>query len=94
MTRQSQPLGYFMDWDNSYYTLSDENNYTIWHFLKICHERGLLYRGTDVMPWCTRCGTGLSETEVAEGYQDLTHRVCLRKASSTQCHTIAARSRK
>jgi isoleucyl-tRNA synthetase len=74
MTSQSRRLGYFMDWDHSYYTMSDENNYTIWHFLKTCHERGLLYRGTDVMPWCTRCGTGLSETEVAEGYQDLTHR--------------------
>jgi isoleucyl-tRNA synthetase len=73
-TSQSQRLGYFMHWDDSYYTLSDNNNYTIWHFLKICQERGLLYRGTDVMPWCTRCGTGLSETEVAEGYQDLTHR--------------------
>jgi isoleucyl-tRNA synthetase len=74
MTSQSRRLGYFMDWDHSYYTMSDENNYTIWHFLKVCHKRGLLYRGTDVMPWCTRCGTGLSETEVAEGYQDLTHR--------------------
>lgn len=74
MIGQSRRLGYFMDWDHSYFTMSDENNYTIWHFLKTCHERGLLYRGTDVMPWCTRCGTGLSETEVAEGYQDLTHR--------------------
>ena len=74
MTAQSRRLGYFMDWDNSYYTMSDENNFTIWHFLQTCHQRGLLYRGTDVMPWCTRCGTGLSETEVAEGYQDLTHR--------------------
>jgi isoleucyl-tRNA synthetase len=74
ITAQSKRLGYFMDWNHSYYTMSDENNYTIWHFLKTCHERGLLYQGTDVMPWCTRCGTGLSETEVAEGYQDLTHR--------------------
>jgi len=73
-TRQSKRLGYFMDWDHSYFTMSDENNYTIWHFLKTCHERGLLYQGTDVMPWCTRCGTGLSETEMAEGYQDITHR--------------------
>ena len=73
-TRQSRRLGYFMDWDNSYYTLSDENNYTIWHFLKVCHQRGLLYQGTDVMPWCTRCGIGISEQEMAEGYEELTHR--------------------
>ncbi|HEX8918948.1 MAG TPA: class I tRNA ligase family protein, partial [Chloroflexota bacterium] len=75
ITKQSQRLGHFMDWDNSYFTLSDENNYTIWHFLKTCYERGLIYRGTDVMPWCTRCGTGLSEHEIAtDGYQELTHR--------------------
>ncbi|MGI8826822.1 MAG: isoleucine--tRNA ligase [Chloroflexota bacterium] len=74
ITRQSQRLGQFMDWQNSYLTLSDQNNFTIWHFLKQCHERGLLYQGTDVMPWCTRCGTGLSEHEiVTDGYRDVTH---------------------
>ncbi len=39
-TEQSKRLGYFMDWDNSYYTMSDENNYMIWHFLKTCFEKG------------------------------------------------------
>ncbi len=73
-TEQSKRLGYFMDWDNSYYTMSDENNYTIWHFLKTCHERGWIYKGDDVMPWCPRCGTGLSEHEiVTEGYKERTH---------------------
>ena len=72
-TQQSIRLGYWMDWDNSYYTMSDENNYTIWHFLKVCHERGWIYEGTDVMPWCPRCGTGLSQQEVAEGYRDIVH---------------------
>ena len=67
-------LGYWMDWDNSYHTMSDENNYTIWHFLKRCHEEGLIYEGTDVMPWCPRCGTGLSQHEiVTEGYQEVVH---------------------
>jgi len=54
-TEQSKRLGYFMDWDNSYYTLSDENNYMIWHFLKKCHEKGLTYKGRDSVPWCPRC---------------------------------------
>ncbi|HYJ13236.1 MAG TPA: isoleucine--tRNA ligase, partial [Thermomicrobiales bacterium] len=73
-TDQSIRLGYWMDWENSYYTMSDENNYTIWHFLKTCHDRGWIYKGHDVMPWCPRCGTGLSEHEiVTEGYQDRTH---------------------
>lgn len=74
-TQQSIRLGYWMDWDNSYQTMSDENNYTIWAFLKRCHERGLIYKGQDVMPWCPRCSTGLSNMEiVTEGYQELTHR--------------------
>src|SRR5690349_8182393 len=73
-TRQSVRLGYWMDWSNSYHTMSDENNYTIWPFLKRCHERGLLYKGHDVMPWCPRCATGISNMEiVTEGYQELTH---------------------
>jgi len=73
-TEQTKRLGNFMDWDNSYYTMSDVNNYTIWLFLKTCHERGWIYKGDDVMPWCPRCGTGLSEMELVEGYQDRTHR--------------------
>ncbi len=74
ITNQSIRLGYWMDWDNSYYTMSDENNYTIWHFLKSVHERGWLYKGHDVMPWCPRCGTGISEHEiVTEGYQERSH---------------------
>ena len=65
--RPSSPSGSATSWTgiNSYFTLSDENNYTIWHFLKTCQEHGWLYKGTDVMPWCVRCGTGLSEQEIA-----------------------------
>src|SRR5262245_19144999 len=72
-TEQSIRLGYWMDWDHSYYTMSDENNYTIWLFLKTCHERGWIYEGVDVMPWCPRCGTGISEHEMTEGYADVEH---------------------
>ncbi len=73
-SEQSIRLGYWMDWDNSYFTMSDENNYTIWQMLKTCHERGWLYRGHDVMPWCPRCGTGISQHEIdTEGYKDVTH---------------------
>ena len=63
-TEQSIRLGYWMDWSDSYYTMSDENNYTIWQFLKRCHERGFLYHGLDSMPWCPRCGTGISQHEI------------------------------
>ena len=74
ISEQSKRLGYWMDWDNSYHTKSDENNYGIWHFLKTCQDKGLIYKGTDVMPWCPRCSTGLSEHEiVTEGYVEITH---------------------
>ena len=54
----------------SYFTFSNENNDLIWGFLAECHRRGWLYKGHDTMPWCARCGTGLSQTELNEGYQD------------------------
>jgi isoleucyl-tRNA synthetase len=85
-TEQSIRLGYWMDWDrdgdwelppdhrHSYFTMSEENNYTIWSFLKKCHGRGLLYRGYDAMPWCPRCAVGLSQMEMHEGYQLVAHR--------------------
>ena len=72
-TDQSIRLGEWMDWSNSYYTMSDENNYTIWGFLKTCWERGWIYKGTDVMPWCPRCGTGISDMEINEGRKEVTH---------------------
>jgi isoleucyl-tRNA synthetase len=85
-TEQSIRLGYWMDWDReedwakppderrSYFTMSDENNYTIWSFLRKCFDRGLIYRGYDAMPWCPRCGVGLSQMEMHEGYQRVAHR--------------------
>ena len=54
----------------SYFTFSNENNDLIWGFLAECHRRGWLYKGHDSMPWCPRCGTGLSQMEMNEGYQD------------------------
>jgi isoleucyl-tRNA synthetase len=59
----------------SYFTFSNENNYMIWTFLKKCWEKGWLYRGADVMPWCPRCATAISQHEiVTDGYAELTHR--------------------
>ena len=73
-TEQSKRLGYFMDWDNSYHTSSDENNYSIWNFLKVCSQKGYLYKGRDSVPWCPRCGTAISQHEIlTEEYKELTH---------------------
>ncbi len=58
------------DLGGSYFTFSNENNDLIWGFLAECHRRGWLYKGHDTMPWCARCGTGISQHEMTEGYQD------------------------
>jgi len=73
-TEQSKRLGYFVDWDNSYYTMSNENNYMIWYFLKKCWQDGNLYKGRDSVPWCPRCGTAISQHEIlTEDYKETTH---------------------
>jgi isoleucyl-tRNA synthetase len=73
-TQQSKRLGYFMDWENSYYTMSDDNNYMIWHFLKVCHKNGWLYKGSDSVPWCPRCETAISQHEMlTEDYKEVVH---------------------
>ena len=74
-TEQSKRLGYFMDWDHSYFTMSDANNYTIWHFLKVCWEKGWIYKGHDAVPWCPRCETAISQHEMlTEDYKEITHK--------------------
>ncbi len=85
-TEQSIRLGYWMDWDReedwpkppdfrrSYFTMSEENNYTIWAFLKKCHQRGLIYKAYDSMPWCPRCAVGISQMEMHEGYDLVAHK--------------------
>jgi len=73
-TGQSLRLGQWMDWDNSYYTMDDYNIESIWYFLKKCYEKGWLYKGSKVLPWCIRCGTSSSQHEMAdEGYKELIH---------------------
>jgi len=79
-TQQSIRLGQWMDWDNSYYTMSDENNYAIWKFLKVCHEKKLIYKGHDSVPWCPRCETAISQHEIlTEDYKELTHESIIMK---------------
>jgi isoleucyl-tRNA synthetase len=85
-TEQSIRLGQWMDWDRdddwqkppgqrrSYFTMSEVNNYTIWNYLKKCHDRGLVYKAYDSMPWCPRCAVGISQMEMHEGYQLVAHR--------------------
>ena len=73
-TEQSKRLGYWMDWDNSYFTMSDDNNYTIWAFLKKLFNENKIYRGSDVVPWSGRSGTSYSQMEIIEGRQLVSHK--------------------
>ncbi len=73
LTEHSKRLGQWMDWERSYYTMTDPNISYIWGFLKECHEREWLYRGHRSMPWCPRCGTSLSQHELIDSYKEITH---------------------
>ena len=73
-TEQSKRLGYFADWDHSYFTMSDENNYMIWLFLKKCFDNGWIYKGHESVPWCPRCETAISQHEMlTEDYKEIVH---------------------
>ncbi|MBQ3214198.1 MAG: isoleucine--tRNA ligase [Clostridia bacterium] len=73
ITNQSIRMGQWMDWENSYFTNSDNNIMSIWHFLKECDKKGYIVRKNRPMAWCPRCGTSLSEHEMAGSYHDVTH---------------------
>ncbi|MEG2457520.1 MAG: isoleucine--tRNA ligase [Bacilli bacterium] len=73
IVEQSKTLGQWMDWDNSYFTYTDENITGIWAFLKKCHENNWIKESYKPLPWCIRCGTSLSEHEMTGSYHDVTH---------------------
>ncbi len=73
ITEQSKRLGQWMDWDNSYFTYTDENITGIWNFLKKCDEGGWIKQVYKPMPWCSRCGTSLSEHEMTGSYKEIEH---------------------
>lgn len=67
----TEAIAYWTDLDDPYITL--DNNYiqSVWHILATIHEKGLLYRGHRVSPYCPDCQTTLSSHEVAQGYEDV-----------------------
>lgn len=64
-------MGQFIDLENRYITY--DNNYieTEWWILKKFFDEGLFYEGAKILPYCTRCGTGLASHEVAQGYKEI-----------------------
>lgn len=67
----SQRIGFWLDLDSSYVTMTDDYIESVWWSLKTLYEKGLIYKGTRVAPYCSRCGTTLSSHELAQGYKDV-----------------------
>ncbi|MDU4952069.1 MAG: isoleucine--tRNA ligase [Clostridium sp.] len=75
----SEQIGYWIDMDNPYVTYHNEYIESVWWALKQMWDKGLLYEGHKVMPYCPRCGTALSSHEVAQGYKDVKDLTCIAK---------------
>jgi isoleucyl-tRNA synthetase len=69
-TAMSKRMAFWQDYDGAYWTLSSEYIQSIWWALKTMWDRGLIYRGYRVAPYCPRCMTPLSSHELAQGYKD------------------------
>lgn len=68
--RMTDRIGYWVDLDRAYITYKDEYIESVWWLLKAMWDKKLLYQGHKVVPYCPRCGTPLSDHEVALGYED------------------------
>jgi isoleucyl-tRNA synthetase len=69
--RLTERIGFWVDLDNAYRTLDATYVESVWWALRQIHEKGLLYEGHKVVPYCPRCGTALSSHELALGYKDV-----------------------
>ncbi len=69
--RMSQRVGFWADMEHPYITYEDNYIESVWWSLKQIFDKGLLYKGHKIVPYCPRCGTALSSHEVAQGYKDV-----------------------
>lgn len=75
----SNTVGFWADMDDPYVTYDDNFIESEWWALKQIWEKGLLYKGFKIVPYCPRCGTPLSSHEVAQGYKDVKERSAIAK---------------
>ncbi|MGD2135755.1 MAG: class I tRNA ligase family protein, partial [Gemmatimonadales bacterium] len=64
----SERIGYWLDYSKPYVTYTNDYVESVWWLLKQLYDRGRLYQGHKVLPYCPRCGTALSSHELAQGY--------------------------
>ena len=67
----SARIAYWLDYEHPYVTYTNDYVESVWWALKTLHDKGLLYRGHKILPYCSRCGTALSSHELALGYKDV-----------------------
>jgi len=67
----TRKMGYWLDLENAYVTLTDDYVESVWWILKNYFDRGLIYKGYKTVPFCPSCETGLSSHEVAQGYEEV-----------------------
>ena len=77
--KMTNQIGYWVDMENPYVTYHNPYIESVWWALKQMWDKGLLYEGHKVMPYCPRCGTALSSHEVAQGYKDVKDLTCVAK---------------
>ncbi len=77
--RMSERVGFWADMENPYVTYHDDYIESEWWALKTINDKGLLYKGHKIVPYCPRCGTALSSHEVAQGYKDVKETSCIAK---------------
>ena len=71
-TQMTDRMGFWVDFDEAYWTMSPEYVESVWWSLKEIWQKGLLVQDHRVAPYCPRCGTGLSDHELAQGYETIT----------------------
>ena len=71
-TDMTHRMGFWVDFDEAYWTMSPEYVESVWWSLKEIWKKGLLVQDHRVAPYCPRCGTGLSDHELAQGYETVT----------------------
>lgn len=69
--KMSDRIGYWADMKHPYVTYHDNYIESVWWALKTIYDKGLIYKGYKIVPYCPRCGTALSSHEVAQGYKDV-----------------------
>ncbi|MDA1334496.1 MAG: class I tRNA ligase family protein [bacterium] len=70
--RMTERMGYWLDFKNAYVTMDNSYIESLWWIMKEFWDKKLFYEDRKVLPWCSRCGTGLSTHEVAQGYKKIT----------------------